>query len=216
MTVLLTGGSGRLGSELQKLGDYMAPSHAAMDITNLESVRSYVWYNSPDLIVHAAAYTDTFGAERDSNEVNKCWRLNVVGTKNIVAAATCPVVLISTEAAIHPYSFYILTKMQAELEVARCEYGYVILRTSFRDDPFPYPQAFLDMWTLGDSTPVIAEAIHNYLHHYTSRVSNRVQYIGTGPKTMYDLALRTRPDVAPCLRADVMPHLPSLEELKLV
>lgn len=32
--ILLTGGSGRLGTELQKLAAFDAPSHAELDITN--------------------------------------------------------------------------------------------------------------------------------------------------------------------------------------
>jgi dTDP-4-dehydrorhamnose reductase len=135
----------------------------------------------------------------------------VLGTRNLVDHAKCPIIYISTEAVIHPYSFYVLSKLQGELEVARHKHGYTTLRTSFRQTPFEYRHAFTDMWTLGDYTPRIAQRIVDFIKE--EPIQNHSVWLGTGAKTMYQLALRSNPDVRPILRSEISPYLPSLEEL---
>lgn len=211
IVILLTGGSGQLGSELQKLGDYVAPSRAQMDVTNQKQVYQTLQELEPDLIVHAAAYTNTLGADQDVDQMVSCWQTNVLGTRNLVDYAECPIIYISTEAAIHPYSFYILSKLQGELEVSRHVHGFTVVRTSFREDPFEYKQAFTDMWTIGDYTKIIAWLINELVKR--NPVQGRIVWVGTGAKTVYQLATRTRSDVKPILRSDVSRYLPSLEEL---
>ena len=209
--ILLTGGSGQLGRELCKLGDYVAPSRLELDVTNQKQVYQYLTGNEPDLIVHAAAYTNTLGADHDVDQMVTCWQTNVLGTRNLVDYAQCPIIYISTEAAIHPYSFYILSKLQGEMEVTRHKYGYTNIRTSFREDPFEYNRAFTDMWTIGDYTTVIAWLINELVKR--NPVQGRTVWVGTGAKTVFQLAQRTRPDVRPILRSEHSPYLPSLEEL---
>lgn len=213
MRMLLTGGTGQLGTALQKHAAFIAPPRSMLDVTNRDSVQQVLGALQPDLVVHAAAYTDTFGAESSAFNMLRCWNTNVLGTRNLVDFAQCPIVLISTEAAIRPYSFYILSKIQAESEVMRHIPGFMVLRTSFRSEPFEYDKAFTDMWTLGDGVSVIAPLL---LEKIRAGADRRVRYVGTGPKTMFDLARRTRPDVQPCSRLDVSPYLPSLEELRHV
>lgn len=207
---LLTGGSGQLGSELRKLRGYVAPTQGEMDIIDPVQIGRALARFEPDVILHAAAYTDTRSPDVDPAAAAECWRVNVLGTRNLVAAANCPIVFVSTESAIHPYNFYILTKLAAELELHRHASRFTILRTSFRADPFEYPQAFTDMWTLGDSVAVIAPLVDAWVDRFPT---NGIEYVGTGPKKVYDLAKRTRPDVAPVLRADVSPLLPPMTEL---
>lgn len=209
--ILLTGGSGQLGRELRKLDKYHAPTRAEMDVTDEKQVYQCLRDLCPDLIVHAAAYTNTLGADHDADQMMTCWRTNVLGTRNLVDHATCPIVYISTEAAVHPYSFYILSKMMGELEVQRHRFGWSVIRTSFRHDPFEYPHAFTDMWTIGDYTSVIAWLLHERITK--KPVQDNIVWLGTGAKTVYQLALRTRPDVKPILRSDINPFLPALEEL---
>lgn len=209
--ILLTGGSGQLGRELRKLGDYVAPTRLELDVTDQKQVYQKLVELQPDLIVHAAAYTNTLGADHDVDQMITCWQTNVIGTRNLVDYAECPIIYISTEAAIHPYSFYILSKLQGEMEVSRHRHGYTNIRTSFREDPFEYNRAFTDMWTIGDYTTVIAWMINDLVQHRP--VQNRTVWLGTGAKTVFQLAFRTRPDVKPILRSDQSPYLPSLEEL---
>lgn len=208
--VLLTGGSGQLGTELRKLRDYIAPSHTDMDLLDPDQLAAVLAEVDPDVILHAAAYTDTRSPDISPAEAVECWRVNVLGTRNLVAAAKSPIVFVSTESAIHPYNFYILTKLAAELEVQRHEHGYTILRTSFRHDPFEYDRAFVDMWTIGDYVRTIAPLVDAWVDR---EPTNDIRYVGTGAKVMYSLAKKTRPDVRPARRAEVAPHVPPMTEL---
>lgn len=67
------------------------------------------------------------------------------------------------------------------------------------------------MWTIGDYTKIIAWMLHDLIKRRP--IQNRTIWLGTGAKTVFQLAGRTRPDVRPILRSDISPYLPSLEEL---
>src|SRR5919202_4509614 len=90
MRTLLTGGSGRLGTELRTelpaLGvEVSAPARAELDVTRPETISEALERYEPDVVVHAAAYTDVAGAE---TEREACWSSNVGGTRNVVLALT--------------------------------------------------------------------------------------------------------------------------------
>ena len=83
--ILLTGGSGVLGTELRRLLPEMdAPPRSELDLLDAAGVAERVRAYRPDVIVHAAAYTDVLAAESDRS---KCWNVNVAGTRAVVAAA---------------------------------------------------------------------------------------------------------------------------------
>ena len=84
MSILLTGGSGRLGTELTKILAYCnSPSRTQLDITNKEQVSSFFQNNDIDLIIHAAALTNIRFCEENRKLT---WETNVQGTKNLVEA----------------------------------------------------------------------------------------------------------------------------------
>lgn len=209
MKILLTGGSGQLGQELLQLRDYLAPSRKEMDVTDADSVKAYLAKHKPDLIVHAAAYTNTGAPERDQAAAAECYHVNVLGTRNIVAAAKCPIIFISSESVLEPHNFYVLTKIQAEKEIAR-HHAYKIIRTSFRCNPFEYGKAATDMLTLADVVEKIAPLIDKSVD---LPCENNIVYIGTGVKTVYDLARQTRPDVEAVTRKDLQAGLPAMHSL---
>ncbi len=206
--ILLTGGGGQLGQELQKLRPYLAPRRGELELTDPDQVQRYLGTHAPELVVHAAAYTDTLKPELDPAEAIKCYASNALGTRNLVKFATCPIIYISTESAVHPYNFYILTKIAGENEVAKHKYGYRILRTSFRCDPFEYAKACTDMYTLADTVEKIAPLIDSTVG---TSMDNAITYVGTGVRTVYALACQTRPDVEPVSRE--LFGLPSMVEL---
>jgi dTDP-4-dehydrorhamnose reductase len=220
--ILLTGGSGRLGTALRGLmPELIAPPRAELDITNLESIQATLTLYEPEVIVHAAAYTDVAEAEK---EKALCWRVNVEGTRNLVRAAlsrSLHFVHISTDYVfwgdvggykeddpVGPVrNYYALSKLVAE-EVVRVLPKYLIVRTSFRTSPFPYPVAFEDMFTSQDYLEVIAPEIALAIRNLDS-IPYDTLHIVTERKSVYELARRTRPDVRAGRRMSSKVELPA-------
>ena len=225
MRTLLTGGSGRLGTELRAelpaLGvEVLAPPRAELDITRPKTISEALERYEPDVVVHAAAYTDVAGAE---TEREACWTSNVEGTRNVVLAllgSGAKLVHISTDyvfwgdtggyAEEDPpgpiRNYYALSKLAAE-EVARTRPGTLVIRTSFRPREWPYPVAFEDVYTSQDYVDVIAPEVALAVRHASS-IPHPVLHIATERKSVYDLARRRSPQVRPGSRRDSKVGLP--------
>ena len=187
MKILLTGGGGRLGTELQKLIQVDAPSKKDFNITKLpKKLKRY------DLIIHAAAYTDVVKAETERDE---CFDINVRGTENLLSAyPNTPFIYISSEYAVNPVNYYSETKQIAERKVVEHQ-KHLIIRTLFKPRPFPFDKSFMDQYTMGDYVDVIAKLILREIVNWDLR--SKLVYVGTGRKTIHDLAIQTRPDAIP-------------------
>ena len=219
--ILLTGGNGRLGQELQQLiPDLLAPPSDELDITDRDAMLLAAQQWQPGLIVHAAAYTDVGRAKQDRA---RCWEVNVEGTRHVVRAANAVgarLVHISTDYVFSgeqgqyreqdtpgpTVNYYALTKLVAE-EAVRGAARHLILRTSFRPREFQYPVAFTDVYTGQDYVdiiaPMLAEAILN-----AERIPDEVLHIVTERKSVFDLARRRNPAVQPGSRTQVNVPLP--------
>jgi len=208
--ILLTGGSGRLGRELKPLlpGAHAPPSRE-LDITRPDGIARVLDDVRPEVLVHAAAFTDVAGAEEGRDE---CWRVNVEGTRNLVRAVTNRgifLVHISTDYVfegsqggyreddpVGPVrNYYSLSKLAAE-EVARTAPEHLVIRTSFRPREWPYPTAFTDVYTSQDYVDVIAPKIALAVRH-CREIPHSVLHIATERKSVFELARRRRPDVRP-------------------
>lgn len=214
--MLLTGGSGRLGSELQRVfPDALAPARAELDLLNHASVEAYVRRHRPPLVVHAAAYTSVERAER---ERELCWNVNVRGTEWLVEAlhAERPdarFVYVSsacvfggdrgdyTEADVpYPKNFYGLTKLVAEA-VARRVPAHLVVRTNFVGrTTWPYPRAFVDRFGTYLYADEVARAIR---HLVADGMTGLVHVAGDRRLSMFDLARLTTPTVGPMSVRDV-------------
>jgi dTDP-4-dehydrorhamnose reductase len=219
MRLLLTGGGGRLGRELRPLlPDLIAPPRAELDVTDPASVAAAVARHRPDAIVHAAAYTDVARAEVDREA---CWRVNVAGTRHVLAAAAAVrVVFISTDYVfwgdrggyreadqVGPVrNHYALSKLVGE-ELVRSHPQHLIVRTSFRARVWPHPVAFTDLFSSQDYVDVIAPEIALLLTHL-QRVDDRVLHVATERKSAFELAQRRAPDVAAASKASAGVALP--------
>jgi dTDP-4-dehydrorhamnose reductase len=121
--VLITGAGGQLGRALAEVfPDADARSRDELDVT-----RPFELGYRPDLVLHAAAWTDVDGAEADSAQAV---RVNVEGTRNVVALGA-PVVYFSTDYVFdgakrapylesddaNPLSVYGRTKLDGEREI---------------------------------------------------------------------------------------------------
>ena len=225
MRILLTGGSGRLGTELRAelpaLGvEVFAPSRAELDVTRIETLSEILESYEPNTVVHAAAYTDVSDAE---TEREACWASNVAGTRNVVralAGSETKLIHISTDYVfwgdVGGYTeedtpgpvrnYYALSKLTSE-EVARVRSGTLIIRTSFRPREWPYPVAFEDVYTSQDYVDVIAPEIALAVRHASS-ISYPVVHVATERKSVYELARRRSSDVRSGSRKDSKVDLP--------
>ena len=227
MIILLSGGGGRLGTELKKLLIHtdssrpartitlIAPGIGEWDITKLEDCIRVLKKYKPDAVVHAAAYTNVAKAEE---EKDVCRRINVAGTANVANAIKevhppAHLIYISTdyvfggdkgnykeEDATRPVNFYALTKLEGEREASRVPH-YHIIRTSFKPRPFEHPKAAQDMWTSADYVDIIAKELALGIAHY--QLLPKVIHTATERKSVFALAKLTNPKVEPIKRADI-------------
>lgn len=219
--MLLTGGSGRLGTELRSLlPDLLAPSSRELDVTSEESVSAFVRRARPSVLVHAAAYTNVGAAE---HEREACWRVNVLGTRHVARAADeigAKLVHISTDYVFDgerggyaeddalgpPINYYALSKIVAE-EVARTARRHLVVRTSFRPRAWPYETAFTDVFTSQDYVDVIAPDVALVVRRALD-VPVATLHVATERKSVFELARRRKPDVRPSTRAAADVRLP--------
>jgi dTDP-4-dehydrorhamnose reductase len=137
MRLLLTGGSGFVGSSFRRVlverhgVDVLAPSHAELDLLDADAVLAAAGSFRPDAIVHAAILND-FG--RLYRERRLAWDAYVGATRHVVDAANAVralAVLVSTDWVFdgtrpgatedeppHPVNLYGFLKAASELVVA--------------------------------------------------------------------------------------------------
>lgn len=210
-TILITGGSGRLGKELVKLFKLLpadikviAPSSSEMNIVNKNDVNRYIFDKHPDMIIHTAAMTSVRECQDNWQHAN---RVNIDGTINIVNAAAeagKKVIYISTACVFDgengPYSedsmpmpknYYALTKLIGEKFVLQNPKNLVI-RTNFVPyEPWPYPAAFTDRKGTYLFAHDVARGILAYGHE-----TGIIHLCGIKEMSMYQLAKMTTPDVS--------------------
>jgi len=89
MRVLLTGARGQLGRELEAVfssaGDGVTcADRATFDLADRDAVLQAVGAVAPAVIVHAGAWTDVDGCERDTD---RAYAINALGTRHVAEAA---------------------------------------------------------------------------------------------------------------------------------
>ncbi|WP_232630354.1 dTDP-4-dehydrorhamnose reductase [Methylobacterium sp. Leaf118] len=154
MEILVLGGSGQVGTELQALAwpagvRVHAPDRAQLDITDATAVAAALDARAYAAVINPAAYTAVDTAER---EVAEAWRLNALAPA-ILAAETrrrnIPLVHVSTDyvfdgtgadfyepdAPVNPTSVYGASKAAGEMAVRTAHPRHAILRTAWVVSP---------------------------------------------------------------------------------
>jgi dTDP-4-dehydrorhamnose reductase len=151
--VLTTGCEGQLGRELRRAlqdemlqgTDLRTDSGLVMDITSYESTVSTIAEFEPEVVIHAAAYTNVDGCERDPETA---YQVNGLGTQNVALACQrigCAMVYVSTDYVFdgdkgepyyefdrtNPVSAYGRSKLAGEQYVQTLTNKFYIVRTAW-------------------------------------------------------------------------------------
>jgi len=210
MVILITGGSGLLGTELKKIyPDCLSPTHHELDITNKKNIFDFFDRNDIDLIIHAAALTKVRPCEENKS---LAWKTNVEGTRNLVGTVftskrNVQFIYVSTacvfdghssmykESSIpYPENFYGLTKLLGEHEVSKLR-NYLIIRTNFAaKKKWPYAKAFVDRF----GTYLYADGVAQGLRDVQKEnLQGYVHIVGDKKISVFELAKLTTPNIQP-------------------
>ena len=215
MVVLITGGTGSLGIELQKVfSENISPTHEELDITNKEQVKKIFQQNEIDMVIHTAAITKVRQCEDDKQ---LAWRVNVQGTKNLIdeiihSKLNISFVYVSTacvfdgysemyteESIPYPENFYSLTKLLGEFEVNQIP-NATIIRTNFVPrKPWPYEKAFTDRFGTYLFANQVANGIFDVIKE---KLTGIVHVVGNKKMSVFELAQLTTPDIEPMIIQD--------------
>lgn len=195
--IFITGGHGILGRELVKRfsisNTVFSPNSIECDITDYKQVLNLVNEFNPDLIIHAAAYVDTFGCE---NNINKAIDVNIIGTINLVKSILekkCKFVYISSEYVfggykgnytiddrLDPKNVYGKTKATSEYIVSILP-DYQIIRSPFIRKV--YPKVFTDQYC---SRYFLDEAADKIVDNIINN-KNKLVHISSHRDSLYNL-----------------------------
>lgn len=148
--VLVTGAGGQLGRELKKIRNrfrqiYTFTDIEELDISNLNSLQTYLAEHPADYIINCAAYTDVDGAESEPDQARRMNRDTVVNLKQCLEEhPKTRIIHISTDYVFRgdinrplreddrpdPLSVYGKTKLEGE-QVLQGHPRALIIRTSW-------------------------------------------------------------------------------------
>lgn len=152
--ILLTGGTGQVGTELQaRVGDnveIVAPGRVALDLSDPVSVEAAFAARPYAAVINAGAYT---AVDRAESEVVAAWKVNALAAAALAAAtarAGVPIVHVSTDYvfdgakaepyveddAVRPLGVYGASKAAGEQAVRTANPRHVILRTAWVVSPY--------------------------------------------------------------------------------
>jgi len=158
--ILIVGSSGMLGVDLSqglyhdhevfgadvvRRSSFAIRGFYKLDITKKQNVLAVIRNLNPDIVIHAAAWTDVDGCELDPK---KAYRINSEGTKNVALACKtigATLIYLSTDFVFNgkrkssyketdktdPLSIYADSKLKGEAAVKRILRKYFILRTGW-------------------------------------------------------------------------------------
>ncbi len=180
MRIFITGNKGQLGTALQVAldgHDLAGCDLPEVDITDDKAIGTAIGDFAPDVVIHAAAWTDVDGCARDPDRAH---RVNALGTKNVaLAAAEARAVLayVSTNEvfdgkagepylesdAVNPINAYGRSKAAGESFVQESLERYYIMRTAWLYAPGGrnFPHRILELAEQRGSLRVVDDEVGN-------------------------------------------------------
>lgn len=148
MRVFITGCKGQLGRALSSVLAAETVSGCDLpqvDVVDRDAIRGTISSFRPDVVIHAAAWTDVDGCARDPE---KAYRVNGIGTQNVAlacAASDAAMVYVSTNEvfdgaaaapyrewdAVHPINPYARSKVAGEWFTRNLLHRFYIARTAW-------------------------------------------------------------------------------------
>ena len=197
-------GDGALGTELYKQTGWKVISRKknGFDITILDSYENLI---EPDrTVINVIGYTNTYDiSKKMSLEINYVAFMKLV---NLCQARGNKLVHISSDyiyansakncryendVPVHAQNWYSYSKLLSDAYIQAIMSNYLLIRTSFKPRPFPYPSATDALVGNFDYIDVIASLIIRLIDAGARGIFN----VGTKTKTIHDLAVQSRPDV---------------------
>ena len=161
--IVVTGGSGRFGSILQKKyksNKLLYPSKEQLDILSTESVEKYLKKTNPKILIHLAGLSRPMKIH--DNNISKSIDLNIIGTANIVKVCSklrIKLIYFSTNYVyqgkkgnyketdpVLPVNNYAWSKLGGESSVQMYK-NSLILRVCMTEEPFIHKKAFSNVKT---------------------------------------------------------------------
>lgn len=166
-----------------------------LDITDAEQVMRTIAEVKPDAVIHAAAYTDVDGCERDPD---KAFRVNAFGTMHVAEACArndAALVYVSTDFvfdgeksepyvesdAVNPIGHYGASKLAGETHARTICPGHFIVRTAwlYGIHGKSFPRTMLDLAGTRREISVVADQVGSPT--FTVDLARAVRDLMTGP-----------------------------------
>ena len=161
--IVITGGSGRFGSELKKIKNkykLLFPNKHKLNILNLENIKKYLKLQKPYYLIHLAGLSRPM--EIHEKQIDRSIDLNIIGTANITKACAelgIKLIYFSTSYVypgtkgnykegdpLLPINNYAWSKLGGESSIQMYK-NSLILRVSMAEKPFVHKKAFYDFST---------------------------------------------------------------------
>ena len=201
-SMLVTGGSGLLGTALKKIFPHaMFPSEEEFNVIDFSQMENYLRDKSVTTIFHGGAFTSP---PKIDQEPIKAIEVNIVGTSNMVKLAwkrDARLIYVCTDYVfkgdmgnykeddpVFPVNKYAWSKLGGECAVRLYDKS-LIIRTTFGPDVFPYEKAFTDQWTSRECVTKTAAMIAKLI----KLEQTGVVHVGGKRKSVYDYATNLDP-----------------------
>ena len=203
--IVITGGSGRFGSELKKIKnkyDLLYPSKSNLNILNFNNIKKYLKKEKPKYLIHLAGLSRPM--ELHNKNIDKSINLNIIGTANITKACWelgIKLIYFSTcylypgtkgnykeTDPLLPSNKYAWSKLGGEASVQLYK-NSLILRACMTEKPFVHKKAFYDFIT--------NFIFHDEIAKFLFKLINKRGIINVGGKkqTVYSFVKKYNPNI---------------------